>query len=79
MTEDFPLIFPKQACPGCGYEMDSMRSIAPKVGDHTVCIRCGKLLEYDGTKLIEGDATTLSVENARIVARVQYAIKQIRR
>ena len=80
MMSDFPLIFPKTDCPRCGYEMDSMSSVtedsrAPKAGDHTVCMKCGQLLEFTGEGIILGDATSLSVENAQLVSRVQQAIK----
>ena len=76
-------VHPPQACPSCGYELDSMIAIGhddpPKAGDHTVCIGCAKLLEYDGTKLIDGDATKLDVQNAQRMARVQQAISQLRK
>lgn len=83
IRESFIEVIPEQPCPGCGLLCDSFTQVAtddtPKSGDHIVCIGCGKLLEYDGMKLIEGDATTLSVENARLVANLQARIAKLHR
>lgn len=79
-SDIFPFVHPKQSCPRCGYNMDSMmpaegHSRAPRAGDHSVCMECGQLLEFTGEGIVLGDATSLSVENAQLVFRVQQAIK----
>lgn len=47
---------PELKCPTCGYEMDAATDIAgdarPSVGDISLCVNCGEVLEFcEGLRL----------------------------
>lgn len=81
LRKQYMKVHKRQQCPSCGRELDSMTAVdhdsAPAAGAICVCIGCGKLLEYDGKKLIECDVTTLPFETVQVIGRLQAAIGRL--
>ena len=82
LRTSFANVHALQLCPKCGQELDSMTAVGhdcpPEPGDITVCIGCGTVLEYDGTKLVAGSIDSLDVAGKHTVRRVQAAIAAMR-
>lgn len=87
-THDIPPI----KCPLCKYKMDSSTGIgcdtSPKVGDITLCLNCGAILEFDELmfvlpasfeKMLELDSSTRKqIENLSGYIKKRGEIKNIK-
>jgi hypothetical protein len=84
-------ILPARKCPTCGYEMDGtarirdrddkvMGDLPPEVGDITLCVNCGEVLEFtEGLKLQLASLNTLVKLSEKQHWAIEVAQKLIRK
>jgi hypothetical protein len=70
----------KQACPRCGYVMDSIAPSEgfdmPMPGDITLCMKCAFVMQIDDTMhLVAADLSKLTVDQINDIIRVGRTIR----
>lgn len=70
-------------CPYCSHKVDSAinefgETVLPKVGDITLCIRCGEVSEFDSEmNLIKFNVSTMNVEELMDIRHKQLYVAKI--
>lgn len=72
-------------CPYCSYKVDSGflpndPKAIPRAGDLTLCIQCAEVSQFDeALEMHKFDVGNVSIEMARHISNMQYAIKAVHR